>query len=81
MDFSILCRMIDAVQIEQMSLAERLQTTELLWKAISDRLEELSSPAWHGELLAERAAKIERGEATFLTIDQVKKRLQKKRPA
>ena len=70
--------MIDATQIEQMSLVERLQTMELLWRAISDRPEELSSPAWHGELLAERTAKIERGEATFLTIDQVKERLQKR---
>ncbi len=73
--------MIDATQIEQMSLAERLQTMELLWKAISARPKELSSPVWHGELLAERTAKIERGEAIFLTIDQVKERLQKKRQA
>ena len=71
--------MIDATQIEQMSLIERLQTMELLWKAISARPEELSSPAWHGELLAERTAKIKRGEGTFLTIEQVKKRLQKRR--
>ena len=71
--------MIDTTQIEQMSLVERLQTMELLWKAISVRSEELSSPAWHGEILAERTAKIERGESAFLTIDQVKKRLQKRR--
>ena len=69
--------MIDTTQIEQMSLVERLQTMELLWKAISSRSEDLSSPSWHGELLAERTAKIERGEATFLTIDQTKERLQK----
>lgn len=70
--------MIDATQIEQMSLAEQLQSMELLWKAIAARPEERSSPAWHGELLAERTAKIQRGEATFLTIDQVKERLQKR---
>ncbi|MBI4026272.1 MAG: addiction module protein [Verrucomicrobia bacterium] len=71
---------MDATQIEQMSFAERIQTMELLWRAISSHPEEVSSPSWHGELLAERTAKIERGEAAFLTIDQVKERLQK-RPA
>ena len=71
--------MIDAAQIEQMTLAERLQTMELLWKAISNFPEQVASPAWHREVLAERKAKIKRGEAKFLSIDQVKKRLQKRR--
>lgn len=67
--------MIDTAQIQQMSLTERLQTMELLWQAISRRPEDVQSPAWHREVLQERAAKIERGEATFLTIAQVKDRL------
>lgn len=70
--------MIDVAQIEQMSLGECLQTMELLWKAISTKPEEVSSPAWHDEVLSARAAKIERGEAVFLSIDQVKERLQKR---
>jgi hypothetical protein len=71
--------MIDAAQIEQMSVTERLQAMELLWKAISSLPEQISSPAWHGDILAERKSKIKRGEAKFLSIDQVKKRLQKRR--
>ena len=71
--------MIDAAQIEQMNLAERLQTMELLWKAISNFPEQVTSPAWHGEVLAERKARIKSGEAKFLSIDQVKKRLRKLR--
>ncbi len=34
------------------------------------------SPAWHGEILAARMAKIERGEAEFLTVPELKERLQ-----
>lgn len=71
--------MIDAIQIERMSLAERLQAMELLWKAISHPPEQVLSPAWHGEILSERKAKIRRGEAHFLRIDEVKKRLQKRK--
>ncbi len=69
--------MIDSAQIERMSPTERLQTMELLWKAISVRPQEVESPAWHGEVLAGRAAKIQRGDGVFLSIEQVKNRLQK----
>jgi hypothetical protein len=69
--------MIDVAQIERMSLVEQLQMMELLWQAISHPPERVSSPVWHGEILAERQANIRRGEGRFLRIDQVKKRLQK----
>jgi len=72
-------KMIDASVIEQMSPVERLQSMELLWKAISTRPQELSSPAWHGEVVTARVRKIKHGKGTFLTIDQLKKRIQKPR--
>ena len=69
--------MIQAAEIEQMSLTERLQTMELLWVSLARTPDAVPSPDWHGEVLAARLAKIERGEGEFLTIPQVKKRLQK----
>jgi len=69
--------MIQAAEIERMSLEERLQTMELLWASLARTPDAVPSPAWHGEVLAARMAKIERGEAEFLTIDQVKARLEK----
>ena len=69
--------MIQAAEIEQMSLEERLQTMELLWVSLARTPDAVPSPDWHGEVLAARLAKIERGEGEFLTIPQVKKRLQK----
>jgi hypothetical protein len=68
--------MIQAAEIEQMSLAERLQTMELLWVSLARTPDAVPSPDWHGEVLAARLAKIERGEGEFLTIPQVKERLQ-----
>ena len=69
--------MIQAAEIERMSLAERLQTMELLWVSLARTPDAVPSPDWHGEVLAARLAKIERGEGEFLTIPQVKERLQK----
>ena len=72
--------MIQAAEIEQMSLEERLQVMELLWASLARTPDAVLSPDWHGEVLATRMAKIERGEGEFLTIKQLKERLQKPAP-
>ena len=72
--------MIQAADIEQMSLEERLQTLELLWASLALTPDAVPSPEWHGEVLATRLAKVERGEGEFLTLDQLKERLQKPTP-
>jgi len=72
--------MIQAAEIERMGLEERLQTMELLWASLARTPEAVPSPDWHGEVVANRLAKIERGEGKFLTIAQVKERLQKPTP-
>jgi hypothetical protein len=47
---------------KSMSLTERLQTMELLWRSFSSSEDEVPSPDWHGEVLPERLAKVEAGE-------------------
>ena len=69
--------MIQAADIEQMSLEEQLQAMELLWASLSRTPDAVPSPDWHGDILAERMAKIERGGGEFLSIPQLKERLQK----
>ena len=41
------------------------------------RTEDIESPEWHGEVLAARQAKVDSGEAEFLTVDQLKDRLRR----
>jgi hypothetical protein len=67
--------MIQAAEIEQRSLEERLQTMELWWASPARTPGAAPSPEWHGEVLATRMAKIERGEGEFLPITQLKERL------
>jgi putative addiction module component (TIGR02574 family) len=67
--------MIEAFDIERMSLSERLKTMELLWRSMSAQPEKLQSPAWHKKILEKRLAKIDAGKGKFLTLAQLKKRL------
>jgi putative addiction module component (TIGR02574 family) len=66
--------MIEAREIERMSIAERLQTMEQIWDSLYRNAENVSSPDWHGEVLADRKARAESGEARFLTLDQLRSR-------
>ncbi|HSI12463.1 MAG TPA: addiction module protein [Chthoniobacter sp.] len=69
--------MATLTEIEKMTLPERLEAMELLWDSLSRDASAVESPAWHGDVLAERLEKISRGEAVFLSLDEVKRRLQR----
>lgn len=58
-----------------MSIAERLQAMEQLWDALCRDPAEVPSPQWHAEVLADRKARAQRGEAKFLTLEQLRSRL------
>lgn len=68
--------MIEAAQIEEMSNAERLQAIEQLWGALCREPDAIPSPTGHEDVLNERKKRAERGEAKFLTLEQLKARLQ-----
>lgn len=67
--------MLEPAQIEKMSVAERLQIMEQLWDTLARETEEIASPEWHGKVLADRKERARRGEAKFLTLDQLRSRL------
>lgn len=70
--------MITIADIESMSKAERLMAMDMIWSSLSDHDKEVASPAWHGEVIASRMKKIESGQAKFLTLDELKERLNTK---
>ena len=67
--------MIELSQLEKMSVTERLQAMDQLWDSLNRHGEEIPSPDWHQEVLADRKARAQRGEAKFLTLDQLRSRL------
>ncbi|MAS94827.1 MAG: addiction module component CHP02574 family protein [Verrucomicrobiales bacterium] len=67
--------MISPSDLLELPLDERLKCMEVLWDSLREA--EPDSPGWHGEVLAERRAKIESGEAKFISGNELKKRLQR----
>lgn len=64
-----------ALLLPEMTRAEKLRTMEELWDDLCHSPEALPSPAWHGEVLAERASRAASGQAEFRPWDEVKARL------
>jgi Putative addiction module component len=64
--------------LDKMTVAEKLRAMEMLWADLSRNEKQIESPAWHGDVLRDRDAKIKSGKAQFLTLAQVKKSLLKK---
>ena len=67
--------MIESSQIERVSVTERLQAMDQLWDSLTREGDEIPSPDWHRDVLADRKARAQQGEAKFLTLDQLRSRL------
>lgn len=72
--------MIESSDIERMSVTERLQAMDQLWDSLNRDGDEISSPDWHRDILADRKARAQRGDSKFLTLDQLRSRLRSSEP-
>jgi hypothetical protein len=51
-----------SIPLEKLSIEEKIQMMELLWDDLRSRAGIITSPPWHGKILAERRAAVERGD-------------------
>lgn len=63
------------IEVQQMTLSERLEAMEALWQSLVDDAKSLPSPDWHGEVIQGRLARYRRGETKFHTVDEVRQAL------
>ena len=70
--------MANSIPLEKMSVEEKLQAMESLWEDLCSRAEGMSSPAWHGDALAEREAMQKRGEDEFEDWEAAKRNIRSK---
>lgn len=63
---------MDPNTISKMSQDEKLRAMEALWDALTHGESEPPSPTWHEEVLASRKSKMDAGEATFVTLEELK---------
>lgn len=69
--------MIPTLPLNQMSVEDKILTMESLWDSLLHENIEIASPDWHGEVLTEREAAIERGEAQFEDWETAKEKIRK----
>ena len=63
------------INIDQMTLEEKLRAMEALWDDLCRREEDVPIPQWHKMLLDERELLIEQGKAQFTDWGIAKKRI------
>lgn len=59
-----------------MPIAEKIQLMESLWESLSNDVIAVSAvPAWHGDVLAERGALLDQGQAHISAWGDAKQRI------
>jgi hypothetical protein len=63
------------LEIEKMTLEEKLRAMEALWADLSRNEQDIQSPAWHQEVLEERDRRVQSGESKFQNWEDAKREL------
>lgn len=63
------------ISLDGMTVQQKLQLMERIWVDLSQRPEDVPTPDWHGDLLAQRRAAVATGKTSFEDWETVKKRL------
>ncbi len=63
------------LEIERMTLEEKLRTMEALWANLSRNEQDLQSPPWHEHVLDEREQRIKSGQEQFVSWEDAKREL------
>ncbi len=61
------------INIQEMTMVEKIQTMEMLWDDLCRNVEEIKSPEWHGKVLREREELLRQGKDGFEDWEQAKK--------
>lgn len=67
--------MIEALELQKMSLSDKFMTIEQIWDDISHTASAFASPDWHKKILQERDKNIESGEDKLMDWGIAKEQL------
>jgi len=65
------------IQIEQLTVTEKIQFMESLWDSLCAQSENVAAPAWHGEVLQEREEALQNQTDSFVDWDIAKQAIRK----
>jgi hypothetical protein len=63
------------LEIEKMTLEEKLRAMEALWADLSRKEQDIQSPAWHEHILKEREERVKSGQEKFESWEEAKREL------
>ena len=66
------------IDLQRMSVPEKIRLMEDLWRSLSQNESDITSPEWHGAVLAEREQKLASGEDTVVDWETAKRQLRSK---
>lgn len=66
------------IATESLTRMDKLRLIEQFWEEISLDPEEIASPAWHADALADAESAVANGEAEFMDWEQAKERLRQR---
>ena len=64
-----------AIKLENLTTVEKISVMERLWEDLCLNASETLSPAWHGDVLAQREEAVTVGEACFVDWEDAKKKI------
>ncbi|WP_028573793.1 addiction module protein [Desulfonatronovibrio hydrogenovorans] len=59
------------LNIEKLSVAERIQVMEIIWDSLAHHQTEIESPQWHYDILKQRKQEIDNGAARFISFEEL----------
>ncbi|MDO9271228.1 MAG: addiction module protein [Methylobacter sp.] len=69
-----------AIQIEKLSVTEKIQVMESLWDSLCTDADNINSPAWHSDVLQQREEMLNDGTDTFIDWNDAKKDIRSQLP-
>lgn len=68
------------MDIENMTIEEKLQAMELLWDDLCRNAADFVTPEWHKDVLAQREERLRNGKERILDWEQAKKEIEESLP-
>ena len=60
-------------EIKKLNPKEKIILMNEIWESFEDNNTVIESPNWHKEILEERISKMKNNEATYISLDELKK--------
>ena len=59
-------------EIKKLNPKEKIILMNEIWESLEDNNTPIDSPKWHKEIIEERIAKMNKNEATYISLDKLK---------